>query len=192
MAQKNAKIELKGDAKKEGDGVVLTSGLHSSGEFSILSPISISDASWVCSFIAKITDAEGISDVDGKGGDGIRMKLCSSEGQELFAISLDTFKNLENNSGNEVVVYFEGTKVAQAACRERFNDGEEKEINVIYSDELKVVVVHVNDMPVVAYAFHDIPFYDLVKNSVMLCFSSFTGDAGGTHYVYDIKFSVID
>ncbi len=190
MPQKNAKIELKGDAKKEGAGVVLTSGLHSTGEIAILSPISISDVSWVCSFVAKITDAEGISDVDGKGGDGIRMKLCSKDKQELFAVNLDTFKNLENNSGNEVVIYFEGTKVAQAACNERFNDGKEKNVEVVYNHELETVVVRINDMSIVAYAFHDMPFYGLVDQPILLCFSSFTGDAGGTHMIYDIKFDV--
>ena len=188
MAQKDVKIKLKGDAKKEGAGVVITSGLHSDGEMTILAPISVSDASWVCSFVANITNPGGISDADGKGGDGIRMKLCSKDGQELFAVSLDTFKNLENNSGNEVVVYFEGTKVAQAACNERFNDGKEKEVNVIYDHELETVVVRVNDMSIVAYAFHDMPFFGLVNEPFMLCFSSFTGDAGGTHMVSNIKF----
>lgn len=190
MAQKDVKIKLKGDAKKQGSEVVLTSGLHSDGEMTILAPISVSDQSWVCSFVVNISDSEGISDTDGQGGDGIRMKLCSKDGKELFAVFLDTFKNLENNGGNEVVIYFEGTKVAQAACRERFNDGEDKEVSVIYDKDLKAVVVHVNDMSVVAYAFHDIAFYDLVREPVMLCFSSFTGDAGGTHMVSDIKFAV--
>lgn len=190
MAQKDTKIQLKGDAKKKGAGVILTSGLHSDGELAILSPVSISDGSWICSFVAKITNAEGNSDVDGTGGDGIRFKLCSRDKQELFAVSLDTFKNLENNSGNEVVVYFEGTKVAQAACHERFNDGKEKNVEVIYNHELETVVVRVNDMSIVAYAFHDIPFYKLVSQPVMLCFSSFTGDAGGTHMVSDIKFAL--
>lgn len=189
---KKVKINLKGDAKKEGNGVILTSGLHSEGELTLLKPFSVSDQSWVCSFVANISDSKGISDADGQGGDGIRMKLCSKDGKELFAVSLDTFKNLENNSGNEVVIYFEGTKVAQAACRERFNDGEDKEVNIIYDNNLKAVVVHINDMSVVAYAFHDIPFYDLVREPVMLCFSSFTGDAGGTHMVSDIKFAVND
>lgn len=188
----NVKIKLKGAAKKEGNGVILTSGLHSDGELTLLKPVSISEESWVCSFVVNISDSEGVSDEDGEGGDGIKMKLCSKSGQELFAASLDTFKNLENNSGNEVVVYFEGTKVAQAACRERFNDGEDKEVKVIYDHDLKTVVVHVDDMAVVAYAFHDIPFYDLVKEPVMLCFSSFTGDAGGTHMVSEIKFALID
>lgn len=188
----NVNIKLKGDAKKQGNGVILTSGLHSEGELTLLKPFSVSDQSWVCSFVANISDSEGISDADGQGGDGIRMKLCSKDGKELFAVSLDTFKNLENNSGNEVVIYFEGTKVAQAACRERFNDGEDKEVNVIYDNDLKAVVVHVNDMSVVAYAFHDIAFYDLVREPVMLCFSSFTGDAGGTHMVSDIKFALND
>jgi len=192
MAQKDVKLKLTGDARKKGNGVVLTSGLHSDGEFTLLSPLSFFEASWVCSFLIKITDSEGISDADGEGGDGIRMKLCSEEGGELFAVSLDTFKNLENNSGNEVVVYFEGTKVAQASCRKRFNDGEEKEVNVIYNHDLKAVVVHVNDMPIVAYAFHDVPFYHLIKEPVMICFSSFTGDAGGTHHVSNIKFNVIE
>jgi hypothetical protein len=190
MARRNTNIQLKGDAKKKGAGVILTSGLHSDGELVILSPMTFFDASWVCSFVIKITDSEGISDVDGTGGDGIRFKLCSQDKQELFAVSLDTFKNLENNSGNEVVVYFEGTKVAQAACNERFNDGKEKNVEIVYDHELETVVVRVNDMSIVAYAFHEVPFYELVSQPVMLCFSSFTGDAGGTHMVSDVKFAL--
>lgn len=185
--QKEVKVSLKGDAKKEKNRIVLTSGLQSKGEITINQPVNLTDVSWKCEFTVNISEPEGISDVDGQGGDGIRMKLCSKDGQELFAVSLDTFKNLENNSGNEVVVYFEGTKVAQAACRERFNDGNDKKVKVIYDYDLEAVVIHVNDMSVVAYAFHDIPFNELVKESVFLCFSSFTGSAGGKHEVFDIS-----
>ncbi len=187
--QKEVEVILKGDAEKEDskNKIILTSGLNSQGEAVINYPLSFSNVSWRCNFTAKIAEPEGISDVDGQGGDGIRMKLCSKSGQELFAISLDTFKNLENNSGNEVVVYFENTKVAQASCKERFNDGKDKRVKVIYDHNLKTVVIHVNDMPVVAYAFHDIAFYDLINESIMLCFSSFTGAAGGKHEVFDIS-----
>jgi hypothetical protein len=191
MTQKEVKIKLKGQAEKKGNEVVLTSGLHSEGELLLMSPIKVSDASWICSYVAKISDSEGISDVDGLGGDGIRMKLYSEDQQELFAVSMDTFKNLENNSGNEIVIYFEGTKVAQAVCHERFNDGKEKFVEIIYSDELETVVVRVNDMPVVAYAFSDIPFYSLVDKPFLLCFSSFTGDAGGKHIISNIKFDIL-
>ena len=185
--KKEVKVSLKGDAKKEKDKVVLTSGLKSQGEITFEQPLNLTDVSWKCEFTANISESEGISDVDGQGGDGIKMKLCSKDGQELFAVSLDTFKNLENNSGNEVVIYFEATKVAQAACRERFNDGTDKKIKIIYDFDLEAVVVHVNDMSVVAYAFHDILFNELVKEPVFLCFSSFTGDAGGKHEVFDIS-----
>lgn len=189
MAQKKVKIKLKGDAIKQADEVVLTSGLHSEGQLMLLTPIKISDVSWICSYVVNISDSEGISDVDGQGGDGVRMKLCAKNGAELFAVSLDTFKNLENNSGNEVVVYFEGTRVAQGPCRERFNDGNDKTVSVIYDHDLETVVVKIDDMSVVAYAFHDIPFYRLINDAFYICFSSFTGDAGGVHTVSDIKFA---
>lgn len=185
--KKEVKVFLKGDAKKEKDRVILTSGLKSQGEVTFNQSLNLADVSWKCEFTANISESEGISDVDGPGGDGIKMKLCSKDGQELFAVSLDTFKNLENNSGNEIVVYFEGTKVAQAACRERFNDGTDKKVKVIYDFDLEAVVVHVNDMSVVAYAFHDITFNELVKEPVFLCFSSFTGDAGGKHEIFDVS-----
>lgn len=115
------------------------------------------------------------------------MCFCSTEGQELFAVSLDTFKNLENESGNEVVVYFEGTKVAQAACRERFNDGEDKTVSIVYDNDLEVVSVKVNDCSVVAYAFNDFSFYELVQEPFIVRFTSFTGDAGGDHTVSNIS-----
>lgn len=185
--KKEVKVTLKGDAVKENNKIILTSGLNSQGEITIKQPVDLRDVSWKCEFTANISESEGISDVDGQGGDGIKMKLCSKDGQELFAVSLDTFKNLENNSGNEVVVYFEGTKVAQAACRERFNDGTDKKVKVIYDLDLEAVVVHVNEMSVVAYAFHDILFNELIKEPVFLCFSSFTGAAGGKHEVFDVS-----
>lgn len=191
MNRKEIVVKLKGDAKKEGKTIVLTSGLHSEGEMIINSPISITDTGWTCSFVVKITDQEGISDIDGQGGDGIKMKLCAANNkQEFFAVSLDTFKNLENNSSNEVVVYFEGTKVAQGHCNHRFNDGKEKHVQIVYLHDLETVIVRVDDMSVIAYAFHDIPFYDITNRPFLLCFSSFTGDAGGKHMVSDIEFTV--
>lgn len=190
MMKKEVMIKLKGDARKENKTIVLTSGLHSEGQVTIQSPVSISDSDWSCKFTAKITDQEGISDIDGQGGDGIKFKLCAEDdNQEFFAVSLDTFKNLENNSSNEVVVYFEGTKVAQGHCNHRFNDGEEKHVEIVYLHDLETVVVRVDDMSVVAYAFHDIPFYAIADRPFLLCFSSFTGDAGGTHMVSNIEFS---
>jgi hypothetical protein len=185
--QKEIRASLKGDAKKEDNKIILTSGLKSQGEVTIEQKLDFEESSWKCNFTVNISEPEGISDIDGQGGDGIRMKLCSESGQELFAATLDTYKNLENQSGNEVVLYFEGTKVAQAACRERFNDGKDKEIEVIYDNELETVVVKVNDLAVVAYAFNDIAFYELVKEPVFLCFSSFTGAAGGKHEVSNIS-----
>lgn len=185
--QKEIKASLKGDASKESDKIVLTSGLRSQGEVRIEQKFDFESSSWRCNFTVNISEPEGISDVDGQGGDGVRMKLCSESGQELFAVTLDTYKNLENQSGNEVVIYFEGTRVAQAACRERFNDGQDKEVEVIYDNELETVVVKVNDLAVVAYAFNDIAFYEMVKEPVFLCFSSFTGDAGGKHEIFNIS-----
>ena len=187
MTQKQTKIELKGDAKKVGNGVMLTSGEHSDGELVIASPVTLSDDSWKCSYVVNISNSVGMSDVDGRGGDGVKMCFCSADGgQELFAVSLDTFKNLENESGNEVVVYFEGTKVAQAACRERFNDGEDKTVSIVYDNDLEVVSVKVNDCSVVAYAFNDFSFYELVQEPFIIRFTSFTGDAGGDHMVSNI------
>lgn len=190
--KKEVTIKLKGDAKKEGKTIVLTSGLQSEGELIINSPISVTDTGWTCSFIAKITGQDGISDIDGQGGDGIKMKLCAANNkQELFAVSLDTFKNLENNSSNEVVVYFEGTKVAQGHCNHRFNNGEEKHVQIVYLHDLETVIVRIDDMSVVAYAFHDIPFYTIADRPFLICFSSFTGDAGGKHMVSDIEFAAV-
>lgn len=190
--KKEVQIKLRGDATKDGNKIVLTSGLHSTGEMVIHSPITPTETGWACKFTVQITEPEGISDADGQGGDGIKMKLCAADNsQEFFAVSLDTFQNIENNSGNEVVVYLEGTKVAQAPCNHRFNDGEEKHVEVIYLHELETVVVRIDEMSVVAYAFHDLPFYALVDRPFLICFSSFTGDAGGKHMVSDIEFAAV-
>lgn len=189
--KKEVQIKLRGDATKNGNKIILTSGLHSTGEMTINLPITPTEIGWTCKFTVQITEPEGISDGDGQGGDGIKMKLCAADdNQEFFAVSLDTFQNIENNSGNEVVVYLEGTKVAQAPCNHRFNDGEEKQVEVVYLHHLETVVVRVDDMSVVAYAFHDLPFYSLVDRPFMLCFSSFTGDAGGKHAISNIEFTV--
>lgn len=191
MNRKEIVVKLKGDAKKEGKTIVLTSGLHSEGEMKIHSPMSVMNTGWTCKFTVQISEPEGISDGDGQGGDGIKMKLCAADdNQEFFAVSLDTFQNIENNSGNEVVVYLEGTKVAQAPCNHRFNDGEEKQVEVVYLHDLETVVIRVDDMSIVAYAFHDLPFYSLVDRPFLLCFSSFTGDAGGKHAISNIEFTV--
>jgi len=189
-------VALDGKAKvRDKHTIELVSGLHAKGTATIKHSISLPDnSSWVCSFVAKIMDSDGISDADGPGGDGIKLTLRSAKSkQELFAVNLDTFQNLENNSGNEIVLYVEGAKVAQAPSKERFNDGKEKQVEVVYSDKLGVVVVKVNQKPVVAYAFRDVTFHDLVnREPFVMVLSSFTGDAGGTHLVSDISFETTD
>ena len=38
---------------------MLTNGLHSSGEFTVLSPFSLLEQAWTCSYVVKIIDSQG-------------------------------------------------------------------------------------------------------------------------------------
>lgn len=166
--------------------VTLTNGLHQSINLKGSRPIPVKN-SWIISFDFKITDSIGISDVDGVGGDGIWFEINSRDG---FRVKFDTFKNIENNSGNEVLLYLEDTKVAQGYCKYRFNSGELIQTKIIYLDYIKTVVVWVNDHPILAYAFSDIDLYSVVDKDKPneVSFHSFTGDAGGKHSIYKFNY----
>jgi len=63
MMKKEVMIKLKGDARKENKTIVLTSGLHSEGQVTIQSPVSISDSDWSCKFTGDTGGTHMISDI---------------------------------------------------------------------------------------------------------------------------------
>ena len=183
------KAIIKYDAKVKKDGsIVLTNDLHQKGEMVLLKKIDITSKPWAMEAVVSMTNNKGISDEDGKGGDGIWFHF----NKQNLVIGLDTFLNESNESGNEIVLKAEGEIIAQQACPVRLNSG--KKINVtIVCKTPSLLVVYINKKPVLSYAFKASSIMSIFKNKpAEFSIYSFTGDAASVQTVHSVKFKYID
>lgn len=185
------KAEIKHNAYVEKDGsVVLTNDLHQKGEVILLKKIDITSEPWMMEAVVSMKDNIGISDEDGKGGDGVWFKF----NDENLVIGLDTFMNEWNKSGNEIVIKSEGEIIAQQACPIRLNNGKKINVKVVCNPEQpSMIAVVVNNKPVLSYAYKSIPITQIFRNKpAKFSIYSFTGDAGSTQTVHSVKFKTLD
>ena len=84
------KATIKYDAHVKKDGsIILTNDLHQKGEMVLLKKIDITSEPWMMQAVVSMGHNMGISDEDGKGGDGIWFKF----NDDNLVIGLDTFMN---------------------------------------------------------------------------------------------------
>lgn len=185
------KATIKYDAHVEKNGsIVLTNDLHQKGEMILLKKIDITSEPWMMEAIVSLTDNMGISDEDGKGGDGIWFKF----NDDNLVIGLDTFMNESNKSGNEIVIKSESEIIAQQACPIRFNSGKKLSVKVVCNPEQpSMIAVMVNNKPVLSYVYKSIPITEIFKNKpAKFSIYSFTGDAGSIQTVHSVNFKTLD
>jgi hypothetical protein len=185
------KAEIKFDAHVKKDGsIVLTNDLHQKGEMVLLKRIDITSEPWMMEAVVSMTDNIGISDEDGKGGDGIWFKF----NDENLVIGLDTFMNESNKSGNEIVIKSEGEIISQQACPIRLNNGKKLNLKVICKpSKPSMIAVVVNNKPVISYVYKSIPITQIFQDKpVKFSIYSFTGDAGSTQTVHSVRFKTLD
>jgi hypothetical protein len=184
-----AKIKYNAQVKKDGS-IVLTNDLHQKGEMVLLEKIDITSQPWMMETVVSMTDNIGLSDEDGKGGDGIWFKF----NDENLVIGLDTFMNESNKSGNEIVLKSEGEIIAQQACPIRLNNGKKINVKVVCDpDKPSMIAVVVNNKPVLSYVYKSIPIKQVFNNKpAKFSIYSFTGDAGSTQKVHSVRFKTLD
>ena len=193
-------VELEGTARVEGTEIVLTDDYHQSGKATLKSPIDLHERSWKADIVFQIEGSEGVRDAEGRGGDGISLIFSGNEGlvEDGLVINFDTYKNLENNSGNEIVLRVENSVVEKKYVHRKMNDGNPHHFRIHYNNPEQVISVHelVNGKevakakPILSYAFSEYPLGELLKGDCSISFSSFTGDAKGVHKVlkFEIKY----
>ena len=185
------KAEIKFDAHVKKDGsIILTNDLHQKGEMVLLKRIDITSEPWMMEAVVSMTDNIGISDEDGKGGDGIWFKFNN----ENLVIGLDTFMNESNKSGNEIVIKSEGETIAQQACPIRLNNGKKLNVKVVCKpSKPSMIAVVVNHKPVISYVYKSIPITQIFQDKpAKFSIYSFTGDAGSTQTVHSVRFKTLD
>ena len=185
------KAVIKQDAHVKKDGsVVLTNGLHQGGEMILLKKIDITSEPWMMEAVVSMGHNMGISDEDGKGGDGVWFKFNDNN----LVIGLDTFMNESNKSGNEIVLKSEGEIIAQQACPIRLNSGKKINVKVVCNPEQpSMVAVMINNKPVLSYVYKSIPITEIFKNKpAKFSIYSFTGDAGSVQTVHGVTFKTLD
>ena len=184
-----ARIKYNAQVKKDGS-IVLTNDLHQKGEIVLLKPIDITNTPWMMETVVSMTDNIGISDEDGKGGDGIWFKF----NDENLVIGLDTFMNESNKSGNEIVIKSEGEIIAQQACPIRLNSGKKINVKVVCKpNKPSMIAVVVNNKPVISYVYKSIPITQIFQDKpAKFSIYSFTGDAGSTQTVHSVNFKTLD
>jgi hypothetical protein len=185
------KAKIKNDARVKKDGsVVLTNGLHQQGEMKLLKPVDITSKPWMMEAVVSLGHNMGISDEDGKGGDGIWFRF----NDQNLVIGLDTFMNESNKSGNEIVIKSENEIIAQQACPINLNSGKKLNVKVVCRpSKPSMLAVLVNDKPVLNYVYKSIPITQIFKNKpAKFSIFSFTGDAGSVQTVHSVRFKTLD
>lgn len=195
-------VELEGDAHIEDGAIVLTNDYHQNGSATVTTPVTLEGRSWKAEIIFQIDNSEGVEDAEGSGGDGISLVFTSPEGltQDGLVISFDTYKNLENNSGNEIVLRVENSVVEKKYVHRKMNDGKPHHFRIHYNDMEQVLSVHElvdgetlsQSKPILAYAFSEYPLVELLPGECFIKFTSFTGDAKGTHKVLAFDLEYVD
>ena len=193
-------VELEDAARIEGDKIVLTDDYHQSGKATLKSPIDLHDRSWKADIVFQIEGSEGMKDAEGRGGDGISLIFNGQDGlaPDGLVINFDTHKNLENDSGNEIVLRVENSVVEKKYVRRKMNDGQPHHFRIHYNNPEQVISVHelanskevAMAKPILSYAFSEYPLGELLKGDCTISFGSFTGDAKGIHKVlkFEIKY----
>ena len=185
------KAIIKNDAHVKKDGsIILTNDLHQKGEMVLLKKIDITSEPWMMEAVVSMKDNMGISDEDGKGGDGIWFKF----NDENLVIGLDTFMNEWNKSGNEINIKSEGEIIAQQTCPIRLNSGKKINLKVVCNPEKpSMIAVLINNKPVLSYVYKSVPITQIFKNKpAQFSIYSFTGDAGSVQTVHGVNFKTLD
>jgi hypothetical protein len=99
----------------------LTSHRNQNGILKISDTLTFGEDGFIkikCTF--KISKAGGASDADGSGADGIKLILAGDKGEvEVF---IDTYHNVEDESGNHIDLTLNGNKVGEAYHKDRLNN----------------------------------------------------------------------
>ena len=191
-------VSLQGSSVVEDGKIILTKDYHENGRVNLVSTMDLENRSWVCDVVFRIENSEGAQDAEGRGGDGLSLIFSADEGlvKDGLVVNFDTFKNLENDSGNEIVLRVENSVVEKKYVHRKMNDGKPHHFRIHYNNPEQLISVHelVNGKevakakPILSYAFSEYPLSELLKGETTIGFSSFTGDAKGTHEV--LKFSI--
>jgi hypothetical protein len=183
-------VNTDGSAYLKDGNIILTDDYHQNGKATVKSTIDLEDRSWKADIVFQIDGSDGVSDAEGKGADGISMIIG---GEDKLVINFDTFKNLENNSGNEIVLRVENSVVEKKYVRRKMNDGNKHHFRIHYNNPEQTITVHEfvskeKKVPILSYAFSEYPLSELLKGDLHISFSSFTGDAMAIHKI--LKFSI--
>ncbi len=183
-------IKTDGSAYLKNGNIILTDDYHQTAKATIKSTIDLEDRSWKADIVFQIDGSEGVSDAEGKGADGISLAIG---GDDKLVVNFDTFKNLENDSGNEIVLRVENAVVEKKYVRRKMNDGKKHHFRIHYNNPEQVITIHEfiskeTKIPILSYAFSEYPLSELLKGDLHISFSSFTGDAMAIHKI--LKFSI--
>lgn len=189
-------VELEGSAKLDKDCIVLTDDYHQDGKATLKPSVDLHDRSWKAEIVFEIDNSAGVEDAEGKGADGISINFG---GTDKLVVNFDTFKNLENDSGNEVLLRVETSVVEKKYVRGKMNDGKQHHFRIHYNNDEQIIsvheIVHKKDgkieRPILSYAFSEYPLGELLKGDMPISFSGFTGDGKGIHRVrkFGIQYS---
>jgi len=179
------KIKTKGTAKIQDDGsMLLTDGLQQTGRVTVAEKVSISKKPWRLSASVTMSDNQGLSDSDGKGGDGIWFEF----NEKTFSIGLDTFYNDYNDSGNEVNLFLEGQIIAKEHCPVKLNSGETIKVDIVCIPSPRtMIVVAINEKPVLMHALKTTTLADVFPNGAEFSVFAFTGEAGSKQVVHEVE-----
>jgi Legume lectin domain len=187
---KEKDIKIEGTAYLKDGNIILTDDYHQNGKATVRSTIDLEDRSWKADIVFQIDGSEGVSDAEGKGADGISLIIG---GEDKLVVNFDTYKNLENDSGNEIVLRVENAVVEKKYVRRKMNDGKKHHFRIHYNNPEQTIAVHEfiskeTKAPILSYAFSEYPLSELLKGDLRISFSSFTGDAKAIHKI--LKFSI--
>jgi hypothetical protein len=100
----------------------LTANNHQNGALVCDEDFSIGDdGKFNFEFDFKISNPSGLGDADGAGADGIKVELEGSEGK--IGVFIDTFKNIEDESGNHIDLEINDENILQGYVNDKLNNG---------------------------------------------------------------------
>lgn len=206
---------LNGDAERlnrESEAELrLTSGLRQSSSAFLSDSVSLDNlASFSAAFDFRITNNVGISDIDGKGADGLTFVVHSNSNtvggsggglgykdlDNSVAVELDTWRNgkVDGRDGNHVGINKNGNlkSLSQTPIETRMNNGNIWSVWVDYNGLMQTLEVRLSEdkfRPAEATTFADLNLSNILGTSeAYIGFTSGTGSAGGDHNILNFEF----
>jgi len=195
----------------------LTDNLSQSGSAFLTEAIPLTDAngfnaSFSASFGFKLSNASGISDLDGQGADGLMFvvqTMASNVGgngggigyegiERSVGIEFDTWNNgaVDNHNGNHVGINTNGNmdSLVIKTLEQRFNDGQQWYAWIDYDgnqQRLEISIANENARPAEpTLIHHGIDLATILQyENAYIGFTSGTGAAGGHHDVFNFEFT---